>query len=82
MSRKLLCPKCDKTLSELANKYSELYESVEGESNGDYLCDDCGKSIVKGEVCFASVLLPNRSHPNYQFQKPDVWADSYINQPF
>jgi hypothetical protein len=79
MSRKVLCPKCDEILSELANQFSELYESIEGESNGNYSCDDCGKSIVEGEVCFASVLLPNRSHPNYPLQKPSVWMGDYIN---
>jgi hypothetical protein len=79
MARKLLCPKCDKAVSKLANKYSELYESREGTANDEYRCDDCGRVIEEGEECFASVLLPNKLHPNYDFQRPEVWMSHFIN---
>lgn len=78
MSRKLLCPECDKTLSALANKYSELYESVEGKANDFYNCDDCGITIHENDKCFASVLLPDKSHPNYEIQKPETWMEEYF----
>lgn len=81
MSRKLLCPECDKQLSKLAKHYSELYESIKGTSNDEFSCDDCGKVIRECDECFASVLLPNKSHPNYEFQRPEVWAASFINPP-
>jgi uncharacterized protein with PIN domain len=80
MSRKILCPECDKELSKLAHGYSELYESIKGVSYHEYMmCDDCGKSIKEGEECFAAVLLTNKSHPNYKFQRPELWAHKFIN---
>ena len=80
MARKILCTECDKQLLQLANKYSELYESIGGESNSEYRCDDCGKDIKKGDKCFASVLLPNKNHPNYPFQKPESWMNAFITK--
>ena len=80
MSRKLLCPECDKSLSELAARFNELYESVEGKSKDEFLCDGCAnrKPIHKGDTCFAAVLLPNTSHFQYRNQKPGVWMNDYI----
>lgn len=34
----------------------------------------------KGDICFASVLLPDKSHFNYEIQKPESWMHNYINQ--
>jgi hypothetical protein len=79
MSRKLLCPACDKQTSLLAEKYSEHYESIKGNANSHYKCDNCDKPIAEGDECFAACLLPNKNHPNYQFQKPEEWALSFIN---
>lgn len=79
MSRKILCPDCEKSVSELANQYDELFESVEGRSKEECFCDDCGVSIFMHETCFATVLLPNRSHFNYERQKPSSWMHDYIN---
>jgi len=78
MSRRLLCAACNKELSALAERYSEFYESVEGNSNWGYLCDDCGKNIHKGDICFASCLLDSKNHPNYVFQKPEAWMNEYF----
>lgn len=78
MARKLLCKHCNTTLEGLAKEYNELFESVEGVSKERFTCDDCGDKIKQGDTCFAAVLLPYRSHPNYHYQKPSVWADKFM----
>lgn len=80
MARYILCTDCNKRLEELAEYYHELYESVEGKSKGEFLCDSCGypNPIHLGDVCFASVLLPDGNHPNYEFQKPEVWLNDFL----
>lgn len=79
MSRKILCCDCEKEVSKLANHYDELFESVEGRAKEEMFCDDCGIPILTHESCFASVLLPSRSHFNYERQKPSSWMHDYIN---
>jgi len=84
MARYILCERCDKTLKSSASQYGELYESIEGTALRDMLCDGaCGEGaatpIKEGGKCFAACLLNNSSHPNYQFQKPEVWANEFLN---
>lgn len=62
-----------------AIKFGELYEFIEGTSRGDAQCDGCNADIKHGAQCFASVLLPDREHPNYQKQNPEVWASGFID---
>jgi len=80
MSRSLLCPECDKKISKLAVRYNELYESVEGKSKGEFLCDGCGipNPIHIGDTCFAAVNLPDNKHFNYEFQKPEAWMNDFL----
>ena len=78
MSRKILCPKCKASLQHLAIKYNELFEFEEGKAINHMMCDDCGKHISSDEVCFASVLLPDKNHFNYEIQKPSSWSFDYI----
>lgn len=84
MARYIHCEKCNKQMTESANKYGELYESIEGIAIKDMLCDGgCGTGgsatpIKKGDKCFAAVLLNNRSHPTYHLQKPEAWAHEFI----
>lgn len=68
-----------------AKQFGELYESIEGVAIKDMFCDGgCGDSeptpIKKGDKCFASVLLPNSSHPTYHLQKPEAWANEFISK--
>lgn len=67
-----------------AERHGELYESIEGFALRDMFCDGaCGTYeatlIEEGEKCFASVLLNNNNHPNYEKQKPEMWANEFIN---
>lgn len=80
MARKLLCPSCDKEFSKLAKQFDELYESVEGKSTGEFICDSCASPnyIHKGDTCFAAVLLPDRNHFNYEIQKPENWLEDFM----
>ena len=84
MARNIYCPDCEKRVHASAEKYGELYESVEGQAIKKMFCDSCGEpnddstAINIGDTCFAAVVLPNRSHPNYEFQKPEVWMNDYI----
>lgn len=78
MSRQLLCPTCDKQLSKSASKYSELYESIGGVSKGNFRCDGCGEDIKENDPCFAAVLLPDKSHPNYPIQRPSFWMGAFL----
>lgn len=74
MSRKILCHECKEAIESLAKQYNELFESKEGKAIYRMNCDDCGKEINKDEQCFAAVLLPDRSHFNYEIQKPSSWS--------
>jgi uncharacterized protein YbaR (Trm112 family) len=80
MSRRIVCPECNKRLSALASRYNELYESIKGKSKCEFFCDDCVplKPIHKGDTCFAAVLLPNKNHFNYEIQKPENWLKDFI----
>lgn len=78
MARNLLCPDCDKKTKTLAAKFNELYESKLGKSKGENLCDHCDKNIEVGDMCYASVLLPNKEHHNYEIQKPEAWMRDYL----
>lgn len=81
MATNIYCPECDKRIKATAERYGELYESVKGEAIKEMFCDSCYplKTINIGDICFAAVLLPNSSHFNYNFQKPEVWMNDYIN---
>lgn len=83
MARYIHCEKCNKKMSEDAKQFGELYESIEGHAIKNMSCDgSCGKSepslIKVGDKCFAAVLLDSMAHPNYQHQKPELWAHEFI----
>ncbi len=83
MARYIHCEECKNRMVANAHKYGELYEFIEGIALFDMYCDgSCGNEdatpIKKGEKCFASVLLPNKSHQNYEKQKPENWAEDYL----
>lgn len=85
MARLIHCEKCNKQMAALADRYGELYESVEGIALRDMFCDgscftgDSATPIKKGDKCFAAVLLNNRNHPTYHLQKPEAWASEFID---
>ena len=84
MAKNIYCPDCDKRIKASAKGRGELYESIGGKAIKKLFCDSCGNSnddntaINIGEECFAAVVLPSRSHPNYEKQKPEVWAKDFI----
>jgi len=83
MARSIYCEECNKKVASDAKKFDELYESIEGIAIVDMFCDGfCGSDtatpIKKGDKCFASVLLNSKNHPNYEFQKPENWANEYL----
>lgn len=83
MAMYIHCEKCKDRMVELAAKYNELYEFLEGTALQDMKCDGgCGTTeatpIPVGSKCFAAVLLNNRQHPNYELQKPAMWAETLI----
>lgn len=80
MAKDLLCPACDKRRKELAIKYGEYYESVEGKSKSSFFCDGCFplNEINEGDLCFASCTFPDKNHFNYEVDKPEVWMNDYI----
>ena len=85
MARYIHCEKCNKQMQRTASRFNELYEFIEGIALRDMFCDGaCGSDeatpIKKGEKCFAAVLLDSRSHPNYENQKPENWANQYLTQ--
>lgn len=84
MAKYILCPACNKKWANSAKKYDELFESIEGVAKYDMFCDGgCGVNeatpIKKGETAFAAVLLTNKTHPNYQGQKPETWGSELLN---
>lgn len=86
MARYIHCEECNKSMTELAQKYDELYESIEGVAIKDMFCDGaCGgneaKLIMEGGKCYAAVLLNSNSHPNYEHHKPESWAHEFITTP-
>ncbi len=58
----------------------EFYEFIKGNAIKDMRCDGCYDPILKGDECFAGVLLDSKSHPNYAHQNPEVWAHECIKQ--
>jgi hypothetical protein len=83
MARYIFCEQCNNKVAKSAHRYSELYESIEGTALKDMFCDggcfgSVTKPILKGEKCFAAVLLNSKTHPNYEAQHPDNWADEFI----
>ncbi len=85
MARYIHCENCKIVFSVRAACYDELYESVEGFAKKDMFCDGCmtedfsgATPILKGEKCYASILLPNEYHFNYYKQHPDNWAEEFI----
>lgn len=83
MARLILCSDCNSRYSAGANKYNELFESIQGKALMDMMCDGAHATptyIKKGYPCFAAVLLPHCGHKNYETQKPSAWADKYISQ--
>lgn len=83
MARYIHCEKCNKEMANTAKKYGELYESIEGIAIKYMFCDGgCGgaeaKEIAIGDKCFAAVLLPDNTHPNYNYHKPEAWAHEFI----
>lgn len=88
MARYIYCPICNMEMATKAACYDELYESVKGTAIKDMFCDGCimddfsgATPILKGEECYAAVLLDNEYHPNYKKQHLDNWAHEYINLP-
>lgn len=53
----------------LCEKYGEVFEQIEGKAKQDYICDNSGASIPKGSPCAAVLVLPSRSHFNFEHQK-------------
>jgi len=78
MARNIYCLEDDKRMRENAKKYNEYYESVEGTAKVDLVCDSCDLNLKKGMVCFAAVLLPSKTHENYNKQKPENWCKEYF----
>lgn len=58
-----------KELKKLCEKHDELFEMEIGKANQDYICDNTGKEIPEDTECAVVLLLPNRNHENYQYQK-------------
>ena len=78
MAKLIHCEEDDKKMRELAEKHGELYESIKGKALNFMMCDQCGKEMYAGDPCYAAVLLPNKEHFNYEYHKPEVWADDLI----
>lgn len=85
MAKLIHCRECNKHMIESAKKYGELYEFIEGTAKEYLFCDgacftDEGPKLIKqGEICYASCLLPSKSHPKYEYQKPEMWAHKFID---
>ncbi len=82
MARYIHCEDCKNRIAAGAKKHGELYEFLEGTAKFDMFCDGGGHNklydIKQGDKCFAAVLLSNRSHFNYEQQKPESWAENFI----
>lgn len=86
MATYIHCEACKNRMTANAARFNELYESLEGTALRDMFCDGActdgnngGPTPIKaGDICFAAVLLNNRSHFNYEKQRPQVWASQFI----
>jgi hypothetical protein len=68
MAIKILTIEEAKETKELAEKYGEVCEVVEGVAPINYVCDNTGVEIKRGERCASVLLLPNKEHHNYEHQ--------------
>lgn len=86
MARNIYCKGCNDRIKKSAEEFGELYESLAGTANKDLNCDGGGTDhqfdIKPGDICYAAVLLPSKDHPNYERQKPEMWAHDYITTAF
>jgi len=89
MAKYIHCEECKNRIGDNAHRAGKLYESLEGIALADMYCDgSCtvkgtdgvlsATPIKKGDKCFASVLLPSKSHPQHFMQRPVMWAEQLI----
>jgi hypothetical protein len=79
MSIKILKIEEAKEVEKLCKKYGEVCEVLYGKAKVEYFCDNTGVTIEKGSECAVVLVLPSKSHHNYQHQK-DIMKD-YIDEP-
>lgn len=54
-------------------------------AKGDHVCETCSQQVKgnpMGDICYAGVLIDNKTNPAYERQRPSKWASAYINEVF
>lgn len=78
MARNIYCKKCHVRVQGYCLRFGGFIESIKGKPLCSLNCDNCGDELKEGQDCYACCLLDQPTHPNYDWQKPSVWAEEYI----
>lgn len=78
MARYIHCEECKEKFQSRSAIYGEFYETLKGRAVKNMNCDSCDKTIAIETECYAAVLLNKKDNVSYFIQKPENWAQWFM----